>query len=312
MVPERRDAAPPYVGRGEALTAAVENAQIAMTPRNFALACAPPTLWALCYVFAKPAIVHFPPLFMVALAYAASAVILARKTMKSRTPWWAMFAIAVFGGSIQSGLIFWGLKGLPASTAVLVVQSQVPFAILCAWALCGERPSLRRTFGVGIVFVGIVCVAGAPEAIGSLWPLAAVLLGALSWGVSQAMIRLLGRDDGPTTIGALTAYAAPQMFALSFLFERGQIEALRTASPIVWGAVLVLAIGGYVVAYSIWYALMKVYRVDQVTPFALLMPVVGVLAGALLLSERLSMSSLVGGAIVLGGLIFATMEPRRT
>jgi O-acetylserine/cysteine efflux transporter len=179
-----------------------------MTPRSFALACLPPTLWALCYVFAKPAIVHFPPLFMVALAYAISAVILLPKTLASVTPWWAMFAIAAFGGSVQSSLIFWGLKGLPASTAVLVVQSQVPFAILCAWVLCGERPSLRRMLGVGIVLCGIVLVAGAPEAVGATWPLASVLLGTLSWGVSQAMIRMLGRDDGPTTIGALTAYAA--------------------------------------------------------------------------------------------------------
>jgi O-acetylserine/cysteine efflux transporter len=292
------------------LATGAENAQIAMTPRSFALACLPPTLWALCYVFAKPAIAHFPPLFMVTLAYAASAAILLPKTLKSRTPWWAMFAIAAFGGSIQSGLIFWGLQGLPASTAVLVVQSQVPFAILCAWALCGERPRARRVLGVAVVFAGIVLVAGSPEAIGSPWPLAAVLLGTLSWGVSQAMIRSFGRDDGPTTIGALTAYAAPQMFVLSLIFERGQIGLLRSASSTVWIAVLVLAIGGYVVAYSIWYALMKVYRVDQVTPFALLMPVVGVLAGALLLSERLSASSLVGGAIVLAGLIIAMAEPR--
>jgi O-acetylserine/cysteine efflux transporter len=293
------------------LTTAAENAQVAMTPRSFGLACLPPILWALSYVFAKPAVAHFPPLFMVALAYAASAVILSPKTLHSRTPWWAMFAIAAFGGSIQSALIFWGLKGLPAATAILVVESQVPFAILCAWLLCGERPQFRRMIGVAIVFIGIVFVAGAPEAIDALWPLAAVLLGTLSWGVSQAMIRLLGRDDGPTTIGALTAYAAPQLLVASLLFERGQIEALRSASLTVWTAVLVLALGGYVVAYSIWYALMKRYRVDQVTPFALLMPVVGVLAGALFLSERLSASSLFGGAIVFGGLIFATIEPRR-
>jgi O-acetylserine/cysteine efflux transporter len=292
--------------------AAAGNKQIAMKPRSFALACLPPTLWALCYVFAKPAIVHFPPLFMVALAYAISAVILLPKTLASGTPWWAMFAIAAFGGSVQSSLIFWELKGLPASTAILVVQSQVPFAILCAWVLCGERPSLRRMLGVGIVLCGIVLVAGAPEAVGATWPLASVLLGTLSWGVSQAMIRMLGRDDGPTTIGALTAYAAPQLLVASLLFESGQVEALRSATLAVWIAVLVLAIGGYVVAYSIWYALMKIYRVDQVTPFALLMPVVGVLAGALLLSERLSTSALVGGLIVLAGLIVAMVEPRKT
>ena len=55
----------------------------------------------------------------------------------------------------------------------------------------------------------------------------------------------------------------------------------------VWVAVLVLAVGGYVVAYSIWYGLMQRYRVDQVMPFALLMPVVGH-CGAVFLGERLS------------------------
>ena len=66
---------------------------------------------------------------MPALAYSISAVILLRRALKSKTAWWAMFAIAAFGGAIQSSLIFGGLNKLPASTAILVVQSQVPFAI---------------------------------------------------------------------------------------------------------------------------------------------------------------------------------------
>ena len=89
------------------MTVAAENAPALFTPRAFALACIPPVLWALSYVYAKPAIAHFPPLFLAALAYAASAVILAPKTMRSRTPWRMMFVIAAFGGSLQSGLIFW-------------------------------------------------------------------------------------------------------------------------------------------------------------------------------------------------------------
>jgi O-acetylserine/cysteine efflux transporter len=93
--------------------------------------------------------------------------------------------------------------------------------------------------------------------------------------------------------------------------ERGQIEALRSATLVVWLAVLVLAVGGYVVAYSIWYAMMRKYRVDQVAPFALLMPVVGVAAGAVLLGERLTALSAIGGIVVLAGLVFALIEPKR-
>jgi O-acetylserine/cysteine efflux transporter len=222
-----------------------------------------------------------------------------------------MFAIAAFGGAMQSGLIFAGLNRLPASTAILVVQSQVPFAILSAWVIGGEKPDLRRLFGIAIVLLGIVLIAGAPEGVKALDALALVLLGTLSWGISQALVRALGRDDGPTTIGAMTLYAAPQLLVASLFLETGQLESLRTATVDVWVAVLVLAIGGYVVAYSIWYGLMKRYRVDQATPFALLMPLVGVLAGAILLGEHLSLWIALGGIVVLGGLALTLREPPR-
>ena len=75
-----------------------------------------------------------------------------------------------------------------------------------------------------------ILIAGAPEAVDALGALSAVLLGTLSWGLSQAMVRTLGRDDGPTTIGVLTLYAAPQLMLASLLFERGQLEALRLRS----------------------------------------------------------------------------------
>jgi O-acetylserine/cysteine efflux transporter len=58
-----------------------------------------------------------------------------------------------------------------------------------------------------------------------------------------------------------------------------------------------------------WYGLMQRYRLDQVTPFALLMPVIGVLAGAVFLGQRLSLVALLGGMIVLAGLAFAIVEP---
>jgi O-acetylserine/cysteine efflux transporter len=286
-------------------------AEVSMRPKDIALACCPPILWALSYVMAKPAIGHFPPLFMLGLAYGVGALILLRRSLKTKTAWWAMFAIAAFGGTVQSGLIFAGLNRLPASTAILVVQSQVPFAILSAWAICGERPDPRRLLGVAVVLFGIVLIAGAPEAVSAWGALALVLLGTLSWGVSQALVRALGRDDGPTTIGALTMYAAPQLLIASVFLETGQLESLRTATWDVWIAVIVLAVGGYVVAYSIWYGLMQRYRVDQVMPFALLMPLVGVLAGAMVLGEHLSFWVALGGLVVLGGLAFTLREPVR-
>jgi O-acetylserine/cysteine efflux transporter len=280
-----------------------------MSARDIALGCCPPALWALCFIFAKPAVAHFPPLFMLALAYGVSAVLLLRSALRSKTPALASFLIAAFGGAIQGALIFSGLNALPASTTILVLQSQVPFAMLWAWAILGERPTARRMAGIGIVLAGIALIAGAPEAVNAWGALALVILGTLSWSLSQAMVRKFGRDDGPTTIGVLTLYATPQLLVASAILETGQIDALRSATPEIWLAVFVLAVGGYVAAYSIWYAMMRKYRIDQVAPFALLMPVVGGVAGVIGLGERLTLLSAIGGMVVLAGLAFALIEP---
>lgn len=69
--------------------------------------------------------------------------------------------------------------------------------------------------------------------------------------------------------------------------------------------------GGYVGAYTIWYGLLRRYRVDQVTPFILLMPIFGVVFAAALLGERLSWSLLGGGAVVLAGLFVVAVSPAR-
>jgi hypothetical protein len=63
-------------------------AQTSMRPKDIALACCPPALWALSYVMAKPAIAHFPALFMVGLAYGVGALILLRQSLKTKTAWW--------------------------------------------------------------------------------------------------------------------------------------------------------------------------------------------------------------------------------
>jgi O-acetylserine/cysteine efflux transporter len=74
--------------------------------------------------------------------------------------------------------------------------------------------------------------------------------------------------------------------------------------------VIVLAAAGYALPYTIWYGLLRRYRVDQVTPFALLMPVTGILASAVFLGERPSLLALVGGVVILAGLALVVGLPQ--
>ena len=99
---------------------------------------------------------------------------------------------------------------------------------------------------------------------------------------------------------------------MSFLLETGQRQSLSNASLFDWTGVAVLALGGFVAAYSIWYGLLRRYRIDQVAPFALLMPILDVLIVFLFLSERPSPAVLAGGAVILIGLGLVVRAPTKT
>src|SRR5882724_965838 len=141
---------------------------ISMKPRDIVLAILPPALWAVAYVIAKPATTHFPPLFLMSLAYALTAAALLRPGPLWRTPLWAIALASTLGGSVQSALIFSGIARVPASLAILVVQSQVPFAVIAAWAIGRERLSVRRLIGIAVSLGGVTLVVGAPGSLGEI------------------------------------------------------------------------------------------------------------------------------------------------
>jgi len=280
-----------------------------MRPRDVALATLPPALWAIAYTIAKPAMQTFPPMFLMAIVYAITAVALFRPSNRRQTPLWALLAAATLGGSLQSALIFSGIALAPATIAVLTVQSQVPVAVLAAWAIGQERMNVRRLGGIALSLVGVALVVGMPESVGEFRGLLLIVLGTLCRGIAQGIIRATSKESGSQLMGLMSAIAAPQMLAMSFLLESGQRQALFNAGLFDWIAIAVLALGGFVAAYSTWYGLLRRYRIDQIAPFALLMPIIGVLIAFLFLNERPSPSVLAGGAVILIGLALVVRAP---
>ncbi len=249
---------------------------------------------------------------MLAIVYATTGLCLARNLRRIETPLWRLFLVSILVTTVQGGLIFSGLSRLPASTAVLVLQLQVPFSVLFAWALVGERPTLPRLGGIALAFVGVVIVAGAPRAAASWIPVLLVAGGAAVWALGQAAARLLSRDHGTVFLAGIAVAAVPQALAASALLETGQWEAIRTATPGNWATLAIVILAAYMAAYSIWYGLLRRYRVDQVTPFAFLMPLFGVIASAVLLGETLSLGQLAGGGVIMAGLAVVVLARQRS
>ena len=65
---------------------------------------------------------------------------------------------------------------------------------------------------------------------------------------------------------------------------------------------LVVAYAGTVFGYGLWARLLSHYSAATIAPFALLAPVVGMVAGSIIFGEPLRAVELAGAVLVMGGL----------
>ena len=273
-----------------------------MTPKDIVRATLVPVCWGFGYTMAKPAVDHFPPLFMVGLTYLANFLVInALWPATTVTPHRHVMLMTSCVVTIQAALCFYGYRHVSASLAVLVVQVQVPIAVLFGWWLLKEELSPSRAIGIAVAFAGVAMVVGLPTQPPPWLPVTMLLMGAGVWSFGQVLVKKLSRDAGLPLLRAISLHAVPQCLLASLLLEGGQWQAIQTANPLQWAGFLTFSVVGFFCGYVLWYSVLSRNRIDEVTPFVLLMPVVGVFAAVLVLGEALIAPNLIGGAIVILG-----------
>lgn len=282
-----------------------------MKPSHFMMALAVPTIWGLGFVFAKAALDWFPPILLIACRFAITACALVWFVKVPRGIWKQLFLISLISATIQYSLTFTGLKSLDAFTAVLVIQLEVPFMVILAAIFLGERITAIKIAGIVIAFFGFILIARAPALHGFSTPLFILLAGVLFFSIGQVMIRKLGYTDAFGLIAWLAVLAAPQLFLVSWIVEGNPLPYIKDANMTVWIAVIYMGLVMTALGYGMWYKLLAHYPVSRVSPFLLLMPVVGAAGGILFLGEVLSPRTALGGAIVICGVAWIVFHERR-
>ena len=276
-----------------------------MTRRQILLALLPPLFFGMGFTIAKPAVQHFPPLFMMLMVYGGIAMVLAlthREPLKTPLP--AIIAISAFSVTIQGALLFWGLRSeaMPATAANLILQIQIPFAVLLDVLIMKEKLDIRKAMGTALAVVGVAIVIGLPEQAPGLLPTIMIIAGAFCWSLGQVLARRYGRDSGVGLLKANSFGSVPQLALATLLLEQGQWQSLTDATWLEWSMLAFIGVVGFYLAYMCWFSLLKQCRMDEAAPFILLMPVVGIFTAALVLGETVSLAQVIGGAVILAGL----------
>jgi len=254
-----------------------------------------------------------PPFMLAALRFLCAALPAIFFIRRPPVSWTVLtgygFAIGVF----QFGLLFLGMRlGMPAGLSSLVIQTQAFFTIgLAAWWL-HDRFDRHSVIGASVAAAGIALLAWfklASGATGSFAGFLLVVAAAFSWALGNVLAKVAARraDVDMLALVVWSSLAAPLPLAIaSFAFEGGASvwDVVRGMTWAPWACVLFMSYFATLFGLARWNALLHRYPTAVIAPFALLIPIVGLVSGALFLGERLAAIQFAGVALVLAGLMY--------
>ncbi len=199
---------------------------------------------------------------------------------------------------------------LGAGLGALILFGFVQATILTIGIARGERLNARGWLGMVLAVSGLVYVLAPWNAMSegavALVPGLMMAGAGVAWGVYT----LIGRSSAGRPGGA-TGSTARYFFIASLIVL--PMSLFDTAMPR-WEGVLLAAISGVVTSalgYIVWYKVAPMLGLATVASVQLATPVVAALGGVLLLSEALTMSIAIGGALILGGIVLTINASRR-
>lgn len=281
------------------------------SPLDILMAVSVPLVWGMGLVFAKGAIAHFPPILLMAFRFLLTALVLVWFTRVPRGNLGRLFTIAIVAAAIQYSLTFTGLLGMQAGIASLIIQLEVPLLVLLGALILGERPGAMKWAGIAVAFCGMFLMVWQGGFGADIASVGLVVAGTFVSAVGQVMVRRLRDIEGLQVTAWVAVFAAPQLFVMSAIFEDGQLQAIREADAVVWGAVVYMGLVMTALGYFMWNTLLRRHEVGRVAPFILLLPLYAVLGGMVFLGEEPQIEKLLGGLVIVLGVAIITIRPRR-
>lgn len=281
-----------------------------MPPRDLILVAIVILAWGSNFSAMKIALAELPPFLFVALRFALLIPLIA--VFPRPASWAAIVAVGALINMGQFAFLFGAMAAdASAGLASLIIQSQVPLTIVLAWAVFGERITLMQALGIALAVLGLAGIGMVAGGNITLLGLGLILCGALSWAIGNLVLRRLpGVRMLPLFVWGSLVPPLP-MLGLSMAFETPTPwTTLAALGPSGWGAVAYVAMASTVIGYTIWGTLLSRHPAALVTPFALLIPLVGMGTAALVLGERITAGEALAGLLVLTGLALAVMGPR--
>lgn len=280
--------------------------------RHMLLAVAVVFVWGTNFVVIKIGLEELPPLVFAALRFIFVMLPAIFFLKKPDVPWRNLAAYGTCAG-LQFGILFLAMRGhISPGLASLIVQAQVFMTIGVSMLLTGERMKAYQWPALALAVSGIVVIGVHTDAATTVAGVAMVLAAAACWAGANIMSKQAGQINMLAYVAWSSPFAAVVLVALAFIFEGWDVIAsgLGQAGWQSWAAVAWQSTGNSLFGYAAWAWLLSRYPASTVSPMALLVPVFGMSASALLLHEAMPLWKILAALMVMGGLALNLLWPR--
>jgi drug/metabolite transporter (DMT)-like permease len=238
-------------------------------------------------------------------------VVAARESLPRSVRAYAHLSVLGFVGIALPFCLITAAETRVDSALAAVLTAPVPlFVILfAALLLPDEGLTANKLLGVSVGLAGVAVLVGFDPvrlASGDLWAEIALLGAAVSYGIAGVYARRFVTGYRPMIPALFEVTTALVMVgALAFIFE----QPLQTALPLnALFAVTWLGLFGSGLAFLVFFRLLGRWGAGRTSLVAYLLPVWGIVLGALVLGEHIPDRILIGTALVIGGIALVNMS----
>jgi drug/metabolite transporter (DMT)-like permease len=222
--------------------------------------------------------------------------------------------------------VYWAETRISSGlTAILFSTMPLMTALLSAFWTRTETLDARKIVGVIIGVVGTVLLfyysagaaspallAGEGVSVSNAAGMLAALGASLCAAINLVVMKRYGHDSDPFVLNFFgMGIGTAGLLAMSVVFEGNASIDWNTGNVI---SIVYLAVLGSVVAFSAYYALIKVMDATLVSLSTLIIPVIALVLGRVFLDEAFAPMAVLGVATIMAGvgLVLVSPEGRRT
>lgn len=227
----------------------------------------------------------------------------------SRSEWRPLIFAALLNVSIWQVSVAYGIRLMASGNAAVLAFTMPLWAVALSSLVLGERVGPRRLAGLALGMAAIVLLlSGDFDSLGvSPFGVVLILLGALSWAAGVVLIKQV-RWSMPVL--SLTVWTVG-LGSVPVVILAGLVEGyhIPEASAAAWIATAFTIVVPFVLCYLAWFKIMALLPAAVAAISTLMVPVVGVVSGALMLGEEPGWRGFGALALVTAGLALVLVVP---